>query len=59
LDTLSFVLNNGSSAWMSEVNPDTTLDSILYFFTGDVNASGTTFVYLAYAEQPFKFSRAK
>ena len=41
LDTLSFVLNNGSSAWMSEVNPDTTLDSILYFFTGDVNASGT------------------
>ena len=41
LDTLSFVLYNGSSAWMSEVNPDTTLDSILYFFTGDVNASGT------------------
>ena len=25
----------------------------------NVNASGTTFVYLAYAEQPFKFSRAK
>jgi len=41
LDTLSFVLYNGNSAWMSEVNPDTTLDSILYFFTGDVNASGT------------------
>ena len=25
----------------------------------NVNASGTTFVYLAFAEQPFKFSRAK
>ncbi len=42
LDTLSLILTDpNTSEWMSETNPDYVLDSISYYFTGDVNTSGT------------------
>ena len=41
LDTIHYNVGNGTSAWMSEVNPDYTIDSLAYFFTGDVNTTGT------------------
>ena len=42
LDTLSLVLTDpNTSEWMSETNPDYVLDSISYYFTGDVNTTGT------------------
>ena len=42
LDTLSLILTDqNTSEWMSETNPDYVLDSISYFFTGDINATGT------------------
>jgi hypothetical protein len=41
LDTIGISIGEASSEWMSEVNPDTTLDSLSYFFTGDINVSGT------------------
>ena len=42
LDTLSLILTDpNTSEWMNETNPDYVLDSISYFFTGDINATGT------------------
>ena len=42
LDTLSLILTDpNTSEWMSETNPDYVLDSISYYFTGDINATGT------------------
>ena len=42
LDTLSLILTDpNTSEWMSETNPDYVLDSISYYFTGDVNTTGT------------------
>ena len=41
LDTLNINIGAGSSTYGSDTNPDYTLDSLAYFFTGDVNASGT------------------
>ena len=42
LDTLSLILPDpNTSEWMNETDPDYVLDSISYFFTGDINATGT------------------
>ena len=41
LDTLDIGFAGGSSTYGNDVNPDYTIDSLAYFFTGDVNASGT------------------
>ena len=41
LDTLNINIGAGSSTYGSDANPDYTIDSLGYFFTGDVNASGT------------------
>jgi hypothetical protein len=41
LDTLSIDIAGGSSTYESDANPDYTIDSLAYFFTGDVNTSGT------------------
>ncbi len=41
LDTLNVGFAGGSSTYGNDVNPDYTIDSLAYFFTGDVNASGT------------------
>ena len=41
LDTLQISIGAGSSTYGSDANPDYTIDSLGYFFTGDVNTSGT------------------
>ena len=41
LDTLQIDLGAGSSTYTSDVDPDYTIDSLGYFFTGDINATGT------------------
>ena len=41
LDTLNINIGAGSSTYGSDANPDYTIDSLGYFFTGDINASGT------------------
>ena len=41
LDTLQINIGAGSSTYGSDANPDYTIDSLGYFFTGDVNTSGT------------------
>ena len=41
LDTLSVVLGAGNSSWLSEDLKDVEIDDIIYFFTGDINKSGT------------------
>ena len=41
LDTLQISIGGGSSVYGNDVNPDYTIDSIKYYFTGDVNTTGT------------------
>ena len=41
LDTLSLNLGAGISTYGSDANPDVTLPDWAYFFTGDINATGT------------------
>ena len=41
LDTIGVVIGAGSSNYTSDANPDYTIDSLGYFFTGDINNTGT------------------
>ena len=40
-DTIYLSLGAGSSTYGSDANPDYTIDSLSYFFTGDINTTGT------------------
>ena len=41
LDTIAVTIGAGSSTYGNDANPDYTLDSLSYFFTGDINVTGT------------------
>jgi hypothetical protein len=54
LDTMNYAVGSGTSTWPvnnqtnlitsarpNDVNPDYTIDSLAYFFTGDINTTGT------------------
>ena len=41
LDTIAVTIGAGSSTYGNDDNPDYTLDSLSYFFTGDINVTGT------------------
>ena len=41
LDTMQINIGAGSSNYTSDANPDYTIDSLGYFFTGDINTTGT------------------
>ena len=54
LDTMNYAVGSGTSTWPvnnqtnlitsarpTDVNPDYTIDSLAYFFTGDINTTGT------------------